>query len=175
MQLLQLWPFCLYSMWVCSRELSLFLCVKLQINELTCWLIGWSCEAFTPCPCHQRCRGWRIVELFLWDVPLAGNLIKLACFDILNCLKSSAMTKKDLIDWTIQFILMVAASSVGEELFYRAAVQVCLGASASALDYICQEMSENCSLDKLKMGNNLGLMYLYWIIQLWINVFRRIN
>ena len=41
------------------------------------------------------------------------------------------MMKKDLIDFTLQFILMVAASSVGEELFYRAAVQVCLGASAS--------------------------------------------
>jgi len=55
------------------------------------------------------------------------------------------MTKKDLIDCAMQFILMVAASSVGEELFYRAAVQVCLGASASGFDQ---------SLDKLKIGNN---------------------
>ena len=71
------------------------------------------------------------MELFLWDVSLAGNLIRLALFDILSCLESSAMMKKDVIDFTLQFILMVAASSVGEELFYRAAVQVCLGASAS--------------------------------------------
>lgn len=74
------------------------------------------------------------MEFFLWDVPLAGNLMKLACFGTVNCLESSSMTKKDLIECSMQFILMVAASSVGEELFYRAAVQVCLGASASGFD-----------------------------------------
>ncbi|KAJ1437935.1 hypothetical protein SESBI_03362 [Sesbania bispinosa] len=40
-----------------------------------------------------------------------------------------------------KFILMVAASSVGEELFYRVAVQVCSGASVPGFDCICQEMS----------------------------------
>ena len=74
---------------------------------------------------------------------MAGNLPKLACFETLNYLGSSAVMKNDLIGFTSQFILMVAASSVGEELFYRAAVQVCLGASVPGFDSLSQEMSEN--------------------------------
>ncbi|CAI8583482.1 unnamed protein product [Vicia faba] len=44
-------------------------------------------------------------------------------FCIMNYRRSIATVKIDGIDFNLQFILMVAASSMGEELFYRAAIQ----------------------------------------------------
>lgn len=63
-------------------------------------------------------------------------------FCIVNYRRSIATIKIDVNDFNLQFILMVAASSVGEELFYRAAVQVCFGTPVPEFDPNCLEMFE---------------------------------
>lgn len=80
-------------------------------------------------------------ELWSFFYGMSPWQVKLVCLEILNYRHSSVMVKNDLIDFTLQFILMVAASSVGEELFYRAAVQVCLRASVLGFDCLSLEMS----------------------------------
>ncbi|CAI8607287.1 unnamed protein product [Vicia faba] len=67
----------------------------------------------------------------------------------------------------LQFILMVAASSVGEELFYRVAVQVCFRTSMPELYRICLEMFEKYTWYEKKQMTKIysplleGLLALY--------------
>lgn len=42
------------------------------LSLFSCLIIGWNCEAVSSCSCYQRRGRWGTMELFLWDVPLAG-------------------------------------------------------------------------------------------------------
>lgn len=55
--------------------------------------------------------------------PWQVNVFKL--LDFCGFFLEKTKINSDVGTLTLQFILIVAASSVGEELFYRAAVQVC--------------------------------------------------
>ena len=109
------------------RNWDFFILQKLTEKEIPSWfntVTGWSCEVFTSCSCHQRCGGWGVMELLLWNVSLAGRYLKAVW------IWHMFWTSMDTVKWlnyhsSSQFILIVAASSVGEELFYRAALQVC--------------------------------------------------